>query len=51
MIFFKEIQNNAELLEFSLRLQKANDQMKDEKAKQAAMKRKSAYTDNLDRSK
>ena len=51
-ITLKEIQSDAELLEFALRLQEAHDQMvTEEKSKWAAKKRKSTYLGNLDRSK
>ena len=51
-ITLKEIQSDAELLEFALRLQEAHDQMvTEEKAKQAAKKRKSTYSGNSYRSK
>jgi len=51
-IALKEIQSDAELLEFASRLQEAHDRMViEEKAKQAAKKRKSTYSGNSDRSK
>ena len=51
-ITLKEIQSDAELLEFATRLQEAHDWMvTEEKAKQADKKRKSTYSGNLDRSK
>jgi len=51
-ITLEEIQSDAELLEFALRLQEAHDQMvTEEKSKWAANKRKSTYLGNLDRSK
>ena len=51
-ITLKEIQSDAELLEFASRLQEAHDQMvTEEKSKQAAKKRKSTYSGNSDRSK
>ena len=49
---FKEIQSDAELMAFALRLQKAHDQMvKEEKEKRATKKRKATYLGNSDRSK
>jgi hypothetical protein len=51
-ITLKEIQSDAELLEFVMRLQEAHDQMvTEEKAKWVDKKRKSTYLGNLDRSK
>jgi len=51
-ITLKEIQSDAELLKFAMRLQEAHDWMvTEEKAKWADKKRKSTYSGNLDRSK
>jgi hypothetical protein len=51
-ITLKEIQSDAELLEFAMRLQEAHDRMvTEEKAKWADKKRKSTYSGNSDRSK
>lgn len=51
-ITLKEIQSDAELLEFAMRLQEAHDRMvTEEKAKWADKKRKSTYSKNSDRSK
>ncbi|KAF8226125.1 hypothetical protein L208DRAFT_1380337 [Tricholoma matsutake] len=48
----EEIQSDAELLEFAMRLQEAHDRMvTEEKAKWADKKRKSTYSGNSDRSK
>jgi hypothetical protein len=48
----KEIRSDSELLEFTLRLQGAHDQMvMEEKAKRAAKKRKATYLGNSARSK
>ena len=49
---FKEIQNDAELMVFALRLQKAHDQMVQEEIfKRATKKQMSTYLSNSDRSK
>src|SRR5277367_5845257 len=51
-ISLKEIQSEVELLEFTMRLQEAHDQMvAKEKARRADKKRKSTYLGNSDRSK
>jgi len=51
-ISLKEIQSDVELLEFTMRLQEAHDQMvAKEKARRADKKRKSTYLGNSDRSK
>jgi hypothetical protein len=49
---FKEIQSDAELMAFALRLQKAHDQMvQDEKEKRATKKQKATCLGNSDRYK
>ncbi|KAF8229075.1 hypothetical protein L208DRAFT_1379053 [Tricholoma matsutake] len=51
-ITLKEIQSDAELLEFATRLQESHDWMvTEEKAKRADKKRKCTYSGDLDRSK